>query len=180
MVESLSPATSPYRRNLFPPKAKRGPDRTGQRRKHWPVPVALSFLLLLSTLPVWGQNPSSVPQEKEGGWTEKSLKGTFRKAYYSNDGVCRIYLFRAEHSLLIITQKELGDNQIVKEQILLEKKEGTGYSPGVSYSLVEESGEKSIILKKKPNILKTYLGRTGQAESLPPEVRAALESLGKF
>jgi hypothetical protein len=144
------------------------------------VPVGLLLLLLFSPLPGSGQNPSPVPQEPGNGWTVKSVKGTFRKAYYSNDGICRIYLFKDEHAILIITQKEIAENQILKEEILLEKNQGAGYSLGVNYFLVEEKGEKSVTLKKKPNVFKTYLERAGQAESLPPDIKAALESLDKF
>jgi hypothetical protein len=181
-MNRLSPQPLAFRSagSLSPKARERVTAGAGQKMKRLIIPVALYLFLLFFTPPVRGQNPSSVRQEPTNGWTEKSVKGTFRKAYYSNDGICRIYLFKAENAILIITQKEIAENQILKEEILLEKNQEAGYSLGVKYYLVEESGEKSVVLKKKPNVFKTYLERTGQAEGLPPDIKAALESLRKF
>jgi hypothetical protein len=141
------------------------------------VLAAAAFLAFLPFIqPVKGRNLPLLLAESEG-WKEKSLKGIFRKAYYSKDDYCRIYLFRKEKALLILTQKPTSHNQILKEGIRIGMNEENKPIFHIYYSTIDGNGEKSILLKKRPDLFRKYLEQAEDMEGLPREIKVALASL---
>jgi hypothetical protein len=140
--------------------------------------AAATFLAFLSFVqPVKGRNWPLLLVGEGGGWKEKSLKGIFRKAYYSKDDCCRIYLFRKEKTLLILTQRLTSNNQILKEGIRIGINEENESIFQVNYCTIDENGEKSIVLKKRPDLFRKYLEQAEEIEGLPREIKATLAYL---
>jgi hypothetical protein len=140
--------------------------------------AAAAFLAFLSFIqPGKGRSWPLLLVEKGAGWKEKSLKGIFRKAYYSRDDGCRIYLFRKEKTLLILTQEPTSNNQILKEGIQIGINEENESIFRINYYTIDENGEKSIALKKRPDLFRKYVEQTEKVEGLPREIKATLAYL---
>lgn len=137
------------------------------------VSAAVFWVLIPFFQPVNGRTLPYPPEERSR-WEENSLQGIFRKAYYSRDDHCRIYLFKNGKALLILTQTPTSDKKILKEGIRIGINEESEPIFQTDYYIIDENGEKSIVLKEKPDLFKQYVEQTEQAEGLPKEIKAIL------